>query len=386
MGANWDGRWEGGRIRTTSDGTRVWMIERSIGGERYVISLKVSTEREADLELALFLKNPAAYKAGLEGKTPAPTVPVLVDDQAIKDFVAWKRSEGFNELYVRDELEKYLTDWAAVLKTRDLKKASTPELRQMVAKWPTAKHHRITAIKAFAAWCRNEVGTLTSQNDPTLDLKTPKAKKKRAEDEEKAFEIDEVESVYRAIDYQLVRDMVVLTFKFGFHLAELNRFGKGAGKLREVGPWEGCPIVATITVNHKNGDPHTVSLDAQGLGAARRLREAGGCSRSWSYQHLAEVATRNKLPRLLLGSGRHSFITWTQTPGMGVVKHDPPQPAVSLADVMAVTGHRTASTPRHHYDEAQHIPHLLELPLRLRHADDPPLDKVVKLSTKRSSS
>jgi len=383
MPVRWLGSWEGGRIRATGKGTSVWMIERRIEGERYAISLDVTTESQALTELAIFLKDPEAYKAALEGMLAASTAPLVLNDERIEAFLAWCRSEERDELYVRHVLEKYLNDWAAALKGRDLRKMTTVELRLLLAKWPTAKKNRIIALKAFTGWCRNETGLLTTQTDPTLDLKSAKPKKKRAEDEGKAYDRADVEAAYRAIDFQLVRDQVVMAFKFGLHLRELERWGKGQGKLRDVGPWDGCPIVATLTVQHKNGDPHTVSLDAQGRAAALRLRAAGGASRSWAYQHLAEVAARHQLPHLLLGSGRHSFVTWCRTPGLGVKKHEPPQPAVSLQDVMVVTGHRTQATPRHHYDEAQHIPHLLELPLRLVHPDDPPVDQVVKLAARR---
>lgn len=383
MGATWVGRWEGGRIRVTDKGKRVWMIERSIDGRRYAISLRVTNISGALAELALFNRDPRSYAGQLDEKASVHQ-PLVLNDVLVDRFMAWARdpAQQLSHDYVEHILDAYLRQWVrklAALGCSDLLRVSTVQLRQALSTWPTAKKHRVIALKALASWLRDN-GFLSSQTDPTLDLKSIKGKRKRTEEEAKAYDLRDVQTVYRAVLHQGIRDRITLCFGHGVHLSELERYARGEGRLRSVGPWEACPIVGTLRLAHKSGEWHTISLNAQGFAAAQRIGAEGPRSRSWCYQHLADVARQNNLPHLLLGSGRHSFTTWCRTPGMGVVKVEPPQPAVSLEDVAAVTGHRSVSTTRFHYDEADHIPHLLELPLRLVNPDDPPLDQVVQMA------
>lgn len=372
MGANWIAKWEGGRIRTTSTGKRVWVIERGIGGKPYSISLKATTEREAVSELVVFERDPMAYLAARDRPAALDSKPLLVDAALIDRFADWARDDGRDPEYVRDILHKYLTEWSERLRGRDLRTISTLELRQVLAGWKRAKPHRVVALKSLTAWLRGDAALLNAQNDPTLGLHSiSKRKGKRADDEGKAYSAEEVEAVYRAVEAQYVRDLITLGVKTALHQKEIARFARGNGRLRRVGPWEGCPIVGTLRVQHKTRDPHTVSLDAQCYAAAERLRAAGGRSRSWVYQQLKTTSERYDVPHLLLGSLRHSFVTLCRTPGLGVEKAVPPRAAISLEDVAAITGHRTTSTTRHFYDEADAVPFMMVLPLRLFHPDDP---------------
>jgi len=81
LGAQWIGRWRGGRIRRTSDGRRVWVIEKRVRRaagipRRVAIPLSVADEAAAKAELKLFLRNPSTYAltARRPRLAPAPVV------------------------------------------------------------------------------------------------------------------------------------------------------------------------------------------------------------------------------------------------------------------------------------------------------------------------
>jgi len=61
MGSHWTGKWAGGRIREVH-GRQVWCIQRRYGGRRYDFALEAKSELEVLAELALFERNPPAYR------------------------------------------------------------------------------------------------------------------------------------------------------------------------------------------------------------------------------------------------------------------------------------------------------------------------------------
>jgi hypothetical protein len=261
MGATWVGRWEGGRIRVDGKGRRVWVIEKHIAGRTYVISLDVATERESVAALVAFEKNPAAFRAARQRAAPAPNA-LLLDDALLSKFLAYARREELSEKYIHFILEKYLTEWGAALKGEDLRALTLTRLRQALESWPTARKHRIIAIKALTAWLRTEAALLTTQQDATLDLATMRPPKNRLS--RKSDAIGDVEQAYEAMQHQKIRDVILLGAKHGMHQTEIARIPDAKkARLRPVGPWLECKIVGTLTFIHKNGETHTISLDAQ---------------------------------------------------------------------------------------------------------------------------
>ena len=64
----WNGRWSGGRTYLGKDGRTIFWLDRSWNGKRYGIALDVGSKREAEAELALFLRDPSAYVERREAK------------------------------------------------------------------------------------------------------------------------------------------------------------------------------------------------------------------------------------------------------------------------------------------------------------------------------
>jgi integrase len=143
-------------------------------------------------------------------------------------------------------------------------------------------------------------------------------------------------------------------------------------------------IAGTITFRHlKAGKIHVVSVDAQTLAAARRLRKRGSpLSRNAAKVMLDRAAKRLDARRIHPSELRHSFATWARAEGH-IVR--PTEGGVPLAEVAAVMGHLTPRTTKVFY-EGNEIPPMIALPLRLRHPSDPvPLD-VARDTAARSSS
>lgn len=77
-----------------------------------------------------------------------------------------------------------------------------------------------------------------------------------------------IETIYRAIEDQGSRDVLLLHAKLGLHESEVQRIAAREGKISLV---PGHPIiVGTVKFVHKSGWVHMLSLDEQALAAAQR--------------------------------------------------------------------------------------------------------------------
>ena len=249
------------------------------------------------------------------------------------------------------------------------------ELGVLLGKWKTCRNHRIAALKSF---CTHFVESerLAVNENPAALLKIerrPPAKLKK----EKFYSMKTVERHYAVLDTQSARDLVVLRAKTGMHGTEICRVASGDCRIEEV-DGKGTVICGVLTFIHKSGNEHSVSLDAQMLAAARRLVESkyapgketiAKAFRRAAGRLTARARDGGKVPHLLAGDLRHSFITWARTGGTKVTVSGG---GVDLKEVQQIVGHRSGSTvTQDHYLSG--IPPLISLPLNLHHRNDPAL-------------
>ncbi|MCY1077403.1 site-specific integrase [Archangium lansingense] len=385
-------RWAGGLVRL-SRGREVFVLERRIGsGARKKITLDVRTERDALAELALFERDPLAYRTRKQQRRErtADAGGLRLDPPTLAAFSADARAKvargELSEGHVRHTLQPYLLAWAEALGRRELRTVTLGELRRILDGWPTAQHKRIVTLKAFTAWAR-EKGKLGRKDDPTLDLAVPAATPRPVA--ARAFTEEKIQAFYSAlrnysyakpggnapeeaprclVSLQSVRDVFVLRAKCGMHGTEIERLAEGKGTIRVLEN-EG-EIAGTLVFPHKRGGEHVVSVDAQALAAAQRLQDMGKApDRVATGRAVARVVEHHpELAGFALENLRHSFVT-LGTSGRVVTAR---AGGVPLELLSQVAGHTSTTTTRRHYLGA-HIPPMVVLPLQLANEDDPKL-------------
>ncbi|QDE82844.1 integrase [Myxococcus xanthus] len=362
----------------------MWVIERRVVGGRRVITLGVASEREALAELALFERDPSAYRtkkqvsesaAVLAGRAAADAV--ILTPELHKEFIEHARKEGLSKEYIEHILGAYLSHWGVALKGRDLREVTLLELRKLLKGWKTAEHHRIVALKSFTSWLREE-GKLHRSNDPTLDLQVPQAQPEKSV-RVKGYSMAAVEAVYAEVPSQLLRDTLCLRAKAAMHDTEIARVARGEALLKEVD--DPCGIKGTVTFLHKRGDDHVVSLDAQAFAAALRLQaRKRPLTRAPALVMLKRAANRlrekcatpeerEEIQVIEPGAIRHSFSNWASDHGVLV---RPTKQGLPVEEVAAVMGHRSTKTTRTFYKRVL-VPPMIQLPLKLVHPEDPPI-------------
>jgi len=388
----WAGKWPGGRVRIRRNGKRVWVIERMVNGHPYTKSLDVSNEQDALAELALFGRNPAAYQTRVAEKSRPPSEAVTIDGPSVGRFLEFLRSESRTERYRRN-VQHYLASWGKFYAGRDIRAVPLHEILGELGRHKRARKNRITALKSFTAYLREQEATVTSKEDPTIDLKVPPARPQKAV-REKGYPIEHVEKLYsaidgwqsnkygwkgtgRSVDVQCVRDVLLLHAKCGMHATEIDRLARGLGEVKAVdGQGE---IAGTIKFIHKSGRVHIQSVDAQGLAAATRLQARGSAPVDSFIRKVVKRAVekvnkhahREVLKPIRFGELRHSFVTWAHETGLEI---RPKEGGVPLHTVAAVVGHTTALTTKRFYEGVK-VPVMIKIPLQLVHREDPVVPK-----------
>lgn len=375
----WNGKWSGGRTYLGKDGRTIFWLDRSWNGKRYGIALDVGSKREAEAELALFLREPGAYVERREAKRKIEEGKVVLGVQLVDQFQEHLHRLGREERHVRG-VRHYLDWWMEQLGEVDLRKVELRDLRRCLKSVPTAKRNRIASWKVFCSYLREELAILPRGEDSSLDLHAPPGMPEKLT-REKGYTIERIEVFYLALsswaserpgwelktpDVQSVRDCLLLHAKTGMHQTEVMRLAAGEGKIEEIE--DQGEIAGTITFVHKSGYVHTVSVDGQALKAAHRLQGRGSApSDSYIRKVIDRTAAVSKLEPIRLGELRHSFTTWGRTMGELV---RPKGRGVSVEEVAAVLGHTTTRTTRLHYDGTK-VPPMVKVPIRLFHPEDP---------------
>jgi len=365
----WTGKWTGGRTYQTKDGRAVWVLEKRVEHRQYTITLDVRSEKEAEAELALFWRDPEAYKtrtqARQEARHEAATKAVFLDVTSAGRFLEYLLKEKRTQKYVKDT-RLYLAQWADALGGRDLREVEPQDVKRLLGSWTTARQKRIAAFKAFCSFLEDE-GLLDPNQDPSRALKVPPSRPEKAR-REKGYTMEQVEQLYLATHIQAVRDVVCLHAKTGMHGTEIERLARGEGKITVLDPARYGDIAATIRFTHKTGRQHTLSIDAQCLAAAQRLQTRGRAPADrWTRRVLERAAEKVGLGPIHLGEFRHSFVAWALEHGEHVSYSGK---GVPLAAVASVLGHQATTTTQMFYNVSK-VPFMVRVPIRLEHPEDP---------------
>jgi len=204
-----------------------------------------------------------------------------------------------------------------------------------------------------------------------------------------AYAIEHVVELYRRIDDQKYRDCLFLMARYGLHYTELERLAEGNGDIEEI--TDSPPIAGVIRVWHKNKKPHPIFVDAQALGAAKRIQALGSIPSvheirrklrracGWTISQKGKITGKNPkvkevLPLVTVALFRHTFITLRRhskkIPYQG-------QQGLTVEDMVEVSGHAVA-TARKHYDLTRLPGFMVDSPLKLSHPDDPLLEQPQK--------
>jgi integrase len=375
----WNGRWLGGRTYIGREGRTVYWLDRSWNGKRYGIALDVDSKREAEAELALFLRDPSGYIERREAKRKTDEARVLLTTTLLEQFENHLRKLGREERHVRG-CRHYLDWWHEQLDEVDIRKIGLIDLRRVLKYIDTAKRNRIVSWKVFCSFLREELAILPRGEDASLDLHVPAAKPEKVF-RDKGYSIERIENFYRAMsswkskrpgwelktpDVQSVRDCLLLHAKTGMHQTEIMRLAAGDGRVSVTDGED--EIAGTVTFVHKSGYVHTVSLGFQALRAAQRLQRRGSApSDAYIRKVIDRTARVAKLEPIRFGELRHSFTTWGRTVGELV---RPTGRGVSVEEVAAVLGHTNTRTTRLHYDGTK-IPPMVKVPITLSNPEDP---------------
>lgn len=316
-------RWRGGYIHHEADGSRLFIIERQVSGERFHLSTRCHDEDAAMVQLARFESNPRGYDpAGEE-----PDAPLLLSNELLESFLHWQLDVKGNTSKHACSMVRFLGDWMAELRGKDLRTLSLRvDVKPALARWKKSVPHRIIALKAFFSYLRKELLVLRHAEDCTLDLPVPQAQAEKNR-RRKVANWETVVDVYARLE-QRDQDILQLAVATGWHLSELQRFIRAPESAIEVPTGSltagALPVLAVLRTWHKSKTWTRTSLVHQRhVDAARRLKEAGQWVnetrlREALYSALeAADAKRRELdpnhqdrPRFSLGVMRHSVATW----------------------------------------------------------------------------
>lgn len=351
------GRWQGGRIYEDKDGTRRYVIERMRGGVRYSVTLPPGT----DLEQALldFKKDPAGYSVT---PAPQPTAAVVLSTAEVEAFTKYQTGKDLAVAYVNG-VAGYLLQWATALNGRDFRRVTVAELYAHLDTWPTARNYRIVALKTWATYLTKRQRLKPGENAAAF-LELEQAPTSRL-GRDVAYTIKQVETFYREIDSQYIRDLFCVAAKTGMHRTEIQRISTGNVKITPIGK---NGIAAVVTFVHKNKRDHKQSIDAQTLAALQRLI-AHGRAPSGPAIHKSGKKTAARLewkealhPKYL----RHSFATWLKECGRKVYVQSG---GLDHAEVAAIINHRSGLMLKDRYDGS--IPPMGVVAITLHHPADP---------------
>jgi integrase len=327
-----------------------------VRGRRFSVALDVEDEPAAVLELRLFERDPARYMAARQVRAaPEPPPAPVIDHWSYTG--AWEAAlmtRGCTADYARSA-RKYVEAAGQALGRKGLDRVSLAEVKRALG--TTAKRARAIALRSFTHYLRRE-GLLNPVADPTVALSIPAARPPRPRTE-RAYSAEVIETAYAKLGSQLVRDTFLIRALTGLHGTEVERLASGAGSVRVVDDPTG--IKAVISVRHKNGHEHTISIGAQTWAALERLRKrVGSANSSTMHGALKDVG-------LHAGRLRHTFATLALTAGQLV--HPAGSGGLSRATVAEALGHSPA-TNRRYYDGVA-VPPMVFVPLNLQHLADP---------------
>jgi integrase len=384
MAKVWTGKWAGGRIALLKSGKRRWVLERRWQGRQHTIPLlKVRDEEGAAAALYAWTGDPAGFIDRHLDKQRrdrgAVTGAVLLTVADLAALTVDQTRRHLSPRYIHST-KKHGVEWLAAFRGVDLRGVSRAEVHAVLNKLGGNQLKRILAIKAICAYLVKQ-GRLDPALSPARFVRMPVVVPERSV-RSKGYSPDTLAAIYSHIVSQDVRDAFRLQCFTGMHGTEVARIAASGladalgvapqARLTRLAPADdgyGTAIAGTVTVWHKRGSPHTISLDAPAFGAALRLQRLGKAPRQdRMWRQLKAASKLAGVVQVRAGELRHSLVsigqrgTWTYPTGVGI----------GVDELATVTGHRSSSVTRRFYDN-QAVPRMLLLPLQLTHPADPAL-------------
>lgn len=338
---NWAGTWKGGRYYLNADGKPVFFIERL----RRSIRLKTHDEELAKGQLATFLQDPIAF-CRPPPEPEAPIAPVYITEERITLYMESIRKTCRDHRTAR---QKYLVAWGA--KLLDLRSVDRRALRAALASFKGGHRGRCEALNAFGNFLA-DFGDLPSWQRLT---NTHEPKKTRGARE--AYDIETVTEAYNSLTSQRVKDVIHLRASTGLHHTEIAQL-KAAPLFKKPLPDLGVgirilggehEIQGVLQIRQKTKPRHRVSVNADTLRAALRLRESVP----------SRIAVWEALQPLIPSNLRHTFTTLRDQGE--IISYT--GSGVTLDQVAEILGHRVGSKmTASRYDKLQ-VPPMMKLPL-----------------------
>lgn len=344
-------RWTGGFVRVVGDGPtlhRVYVIRRMVGGQRYDVSTRRSTEAEAMVELVRFEKDPAGYDP-----TPEPDLlgdegpaPLALDADLSKEYLN-ACADGVTPKYWRWK-KKLLSWWLLKLSGKDLRKLDlAADVLPHIPEGSPNRAPKIATLKHFFSWMANvQGGNLISQSENVLlSLSVPQSPPVQ-QTRPKTFTQKNLKAALaelKKMEKPEHADAMLVLAATGWHVTELDRLARGAkGTGIEALPAgrkskKGSKVLLTV---HKVGAaPHRTEVGPEAVAAAQRLIARGSVPANL-VAVMGEVNEKLGLgpnERVMPGRARHSVATAAVNAG------------TSIQVVAEFLGHRSSATTRRFY-------------------------------------
>ncbi len=286
------GTWEGGRIKQTSDGRRVYYIRKRIGG-RLVERSTGATSRTAAMEQwRRFQANPAAWTPG-----GAPRGEVLSVREHLDSYLDYCREQKGNSANWIYQKQRYLEWWAEVL-PGDCRLWTRGRVLEALDGQPV-KHNALAALKAWATWLRNVRGSLTKAEDVTVDIAIPALKPAQWRGPPRAISRAAFDATLEKLEepYHTVCTVLGAT---GMHTTEALRLARGHGGM----------VGGALEILHKSGRRHRMQVSPETAEAVTRLQRYGGFGVSRLMRAIKNACIKAKVTPWAPGALRHSAATW----------------------------------------------------------------------------
>ena len=329
--ANVVGSWEGGRVIEDSKGRRVYYVRKRIRGRLYEVSTRATTLKAALAQWHRFQENPETFEPSGALPGVAPTIKALTDS-----YIEACHAAGNSQNW-RYQKRRYLEWWATVL-PGDVRRFSREKVLAALD-GTTAPHNRLAALKAFSSWLRDS-GRLAFAADVTRDIPIP-ALKPAQWSAPRAISREDYAATLAKVEDEAYRDVLAVLGGTGMHTQEALRLARGKGSIAGT----------TLTIFHKNGRQHRMTVEAPVAEAVARVMQRGGFSVSRLMKAVREAADAAGVERWAPGGLRHSLVSWLVAAG------------ASLEAVAAYTNHDVATLKRFYNVAA--IPRPLTRPLAL---------------------
>ena len=330
-GKDW---WPGGHIRRGQRGD-VYVIERRVAGVHFHVSTRAHTLGAAMKHLERFEADPNVYRPA-DARVQLPMTAELV--LAYQDWLldTKKVTKGWAA-----DCARLLGNWSTDFHGKDLKKLDLPEGHQASAgrardDAPPPSHR---PQRLFQVAAPRGSGLMKHHEDVTLDLAVPKVRAAKLT-RKKDAPLERVKAVAAQLKTKpKVLDVLILLMGTGWHISEVRRFAQ-SGELVEVSRDDG--VLAVLVTGHKGKRlTRTPLRQAEHLKAAKRIKKRGAIlDNSTLRYHMVRASDAAGVPRVNLGTFRHSVSTWAIERGARMV------------EVAEFYGHRSPNTTSDHYANA----------------------------------